>query len=168
MKIKLIVAHDENLGIGKNNDLMWHLPRDMKFFKDSTLDHVVIMGRKNYDSIPLKYRPFSNRLNVILSRNTAFEAEGCLTFTSLSQSLDYFKEEKKRDIYIIGGGQIYKEALALGVVEEMYITTVHHKFDADTFFPKLELKDWTEELLFEQEVDERHQYSFTVNRYYKS
>lgn len=167
MNIKLIVAMDLDRGIGKNNDLMWHLPADMKFFKDSTLGQIVVMGRKNYDSIPEKYRPLSDRLNVVLSRNSDFKAENCLVFTSLEDCLDHFKDEQERAIFIIGGGQIYREALQLGVVSEMLITFVNHRFDADTFFPEFDRSAWNEELVFEHPVDEKNQHSFVVKRFLK-
>ena len=82
MKVALIVAMDQEQGIGKNNDLMWHLPVDMKFFKETTNGHIVVMGRKNFDSIPERFRPLSNRENVILTHNATFQAEGCLVFHS--------------------------------------------------------------------------------------
>ena len=86
MKVSLIVAMDRSRGIGKNNDLMWHLPKDMNFFKTSTENQIVVMGRKNYDSIPEKYRPLPNRENVILTRNASFTANGCRVFNSLSDA----------------------------------------------------------------------------------
>ena len=86
MQIQLIVAMDSERGIGKNNDLMWHLAADMRFFKETTSGHIVVMGRKNWDSIPTKYRPLSNRENVVLTRNTDFSAEGATVFHSLEQS----------------------------------------------------------------------------------
>jgi len=82
MKVSLIVAIDLEGGIGKNNDLMWHLPSDMKFFKETTKNQIVVMGRKNFDSIPEKYRPLPNRLNVILTRNKNFTADNCLVYHS--------------------------------------------------------------------------------------
>jgi dihydrofolate reductase len=80
MKVRLIVAMDNERGIGKNNDLMWHLPADMKFFKETTLGHIVVMGRKNFDSIPERFRPLVGRENVVLTRNTAYSAENCQVF----------------------------------------------------------------------------------------
>ncbi|MFT5780437.1 MAG: dihydrofolate reductase, partial [Crocinitomicaceae bacterium] len=110
MKVALIVAMDLEWGIGRNNDLMWHLPKDMRFFKDSTAEQIVVMGRKNYDSIPEKYRPLPNRENVILTRNIKFQAEGCTVFHSLEEALAHYKEEEKRTVFIIGGGEIYRQA----------------------------------------------------------
>ena len=118
MFISLIVAMDSERGIGRNNDLMWHLPKDMRFFRETTLDNIVIMGRKNYDSIPLKYRPLDRRENVILSRNKNFKAENCKVYHSLNDAVDSFKSETEKTVFIIGGGQIYKEALELDLVSE--------------------------------------------------
>ena len=111
MKVALIVAIDAERGIGKNNDLMWHLPNDMKFFKETTQNQIVVMGRKNYDSIPEKYRPLPNRLNVVLTRNEDFQAPDCEVFTSLEACFEHFKNETERTVFIIGGGEIYKMAL---------------------------------------------------------
>lgn len=165
MQVSLIVAMDANRGIGKNNDLMWHLPADMNFFKETTKGQIVVMGRKNYDSIPEKYRPLPNRLNVILTRNKDFKAENCLVFNSLNDCLDHFKDEKVRKVFIIGGGEIYKMALDSGCLNEMYITYVDGVFDADTFFPQFNESEWTSQILTEQSIDEKHEYSFVV-RYY--
>jgi dihydrofolate reductase len=166
MKIKLIVAMDINRGIGKDNDLMWHLPSDMRFFKETTLNQIVVMGRKNYESIPEKFRPLPNRENVILTRNQDFIAENCLIFNSVRDVIVHYKTDRTgRDIFIIGGGQIYKEVLDLDVIDEMYITHVEHSFDADTFFPEIDLKNWKVESLLKKEIDDKNQYAFEVKRY---
>jgi dihydrofolate reductase len=166
MKIKLIVAMDINRGIGKDNDLMWHLPSDMRFFKETTLNQIVVMGRKNYESIPEKFRPLPNRENVILTRNQDFIAENCLIFNSVRDVIVHYKTDRSgRDIFIIGGGQIYKEVLDLDVIDEMYITHVEHSFDADTFFPEIDLKNWKVESLLKKEIDDKNQYAFEVKRY---
>ena len=120
MKVSLIVAMDLERGIGKDNDLMWHLPEDMKFFKETTLGQIVVMGRKNYDSIPKKYRPLPKRENVILTRNTDFTAEGCTIFNSMEACMEAYKNETERTVFIIGGGEIYKLALEKDYVDELY------------------------------------------------
>ena len=165
MKVSLIVAMDKNRGIGKNNDLMWHLPNDMRFFKETTAHHLVVMGRKNYDSIPEKYRPLPNRKNIILTRNSSFEAKDCDVFNSLGDALSAYANEAEKTIFIIGGGQIYTLALEEGVVDEMFITHIDGDYDADTFFPEFDNSEWRKELLFRQEIDDRHKNSFEVFRY---
>lgn len=167
MKVSIVVAMDLDRGIGKNNDLMWNLPVDMKFFKETTQNHVVVMGRKNYDSIPEKYRPLPNRENAVLTRNTDFEASGCLVFHSLQNCLNHYKNDSKRTIFIIGGGEIYRLALELNAVDEMYITHVNKRFGADTFFPEFNLKEWQVTTVLEQAADDRHEASFTVLHYTK-
>lgn len=167
MKLSLIVAVDEQFGIGKNNDLMWHLPADMRFFKETTSNHIVVMGRKNYESIPERFRPLPNRENVVLSRSADFQAAGCTVFSSLQACLDHYATEADRTVFIIGGGQIYQEALTLEDLNEMYITHVHHSYDADVFFPEMNLSDWKKTVLLEHAADEKHAVSFTICRYDK-
>jgi dihydrofolate reductase len=165
MKVSLIVAMDAKRGIGKNNDLMWHLPADMNFFKETTKNQIVVMGRRNYDSIPEKYRPLPNRLNVILTRNKEFQAENCLVFNSLKDCLTHFENENERKVFIIGGGEIYKMALDANCLDEMFITYVDGVFDADTFFPVINPNEWK---LVEKEYhpkDDKHQYDFTYETY---
>lgn len=167
MKVSLIVATDLNRGIGKNNDLMWHLPSDMQFFKKTTTNHIVVMGRKNFESIPERFRPLPNRENVILTRNPAYHAENCLVFNSLEACFDHFKKETEKTIFIIGGGEIYAEALNSGKIQEMFITTVNHVFDADTFFPAISENDWKLETIQKVSADEKNPYDFVIKRYFK-
>lgn len=162
----LIVAMDKNHGIGKNNDLMWHLPRDMRFFKSTTENQVVIMGRKNYDSIPEKYRPLSNRQNVIITRNKLFNAPNCLVFHTLDEALNHFVNDD-REIFIIGGGEIYKIAMNIEGLDKMYITNVNGVFNADTFFPSFDKSSWNQEEIMSQELDDKHNYTFKTYIYTK-
>jgi dihydrofolate reductase len=164
-KVSLIVAMDRNRGIGRDNDLMWHLPNDMRFFKETTENQIVVMGRKNYDSIPEKYRPLPNRENVILTKNTSFEASNCSVFHSLDAALSAYQSDKNRKFFIIGGGQIYKLALEAKILEEMFITHIDGNYDADTFFPDFNESDWNKELLMSQAIDEKHRHGFKVFRY---
>jgi dihydrofolate reductase len=165
MKVSLIVAMDSNRGIGKNNDLMWHLPADMNFFKETTKNQIVVMGRKNYDSIPEKYRPLPNRLNVILTRNKDFKADNCLVFNTFDDCLTHFEQENERKVFIIGGGEIYKMALDSNFLNEMFITYVDGVFDADTFFPEFDEQAWKSALIGAQEIDEKHAFSFKIYQY---
>ena len=166
-KFSLIVAMDREHGIGKNNDLMWHLPRDMRFFKSTTEKQVVIMGRKNYDSIPEKYRPLSDRLYVIITRNQDFRAPDCMIFHSLEEALNHF-ENDSREIFIIGGGEIYKMAMYIRGLSQMYITHVNGVFNADTFFPDFDKSSWVKEELIQQSIDEKHEYTFETFLYTRS
>ena len=156
MKASLIVAVSQNGVIGKDNDLIWHLPKDMKFFKDTTMGHHVIMGRKNFESIPHKYRPLPNRTNVIITRNSDYKAEGCLVVNSVEEALEVAKQNGDTHPFIIGGGQIYKLALENNLVDKIYLTKVHHSFDGDTFFPELN-PDWIELKREDYFKDDNHQ-----------
>lgn len=165
MKIAIIVAMDMNRGIGKNNDLLWHLPADMKFFKETTTDNIVVMGRKNYESIPEKYRPLPHRENVILTRNKDFKAEGCHVFHSFDEVLTHYADEEDRTMFIIGGGEIYKEALDKDIVDEMYITKVEKAYEADTFFPEINLRDWRRSKIMTMPEDKQHEAEFDIWKY---
>ena len=163
MKVSLIVAVSENGVIGKDNDLIWHLPKDMKFFKETTQGHHVIMGRKNFESIPHKFRPLPNRTNVIITRQSDYKAEGCLVVNSVEESIEIAKQNGDTEPFIIGGGQIYKIALEQNLVDRIYLTRIHHPFEGDTFFPELN-SDWEELKREDRYADEKnkHNYSFIV------
>src|SRR5690554_1991376 len=124
MKMVIIVAKDNRNGIGKENDLPWHLPADMKFFKETTTGHIVLMGRKNYESIPERFRPLPNRLNIILTRDKSFQAEDCLVLHSINEVINWkaTQENDNRTLFVIGGGEIFQQFLAADYVDEMYIT----------------------------------------------
>jgi dihydrofolate reductase len=159
MKVSLIVAASENGVIGKDNDLIWHLPNDMRFFKETTLNHHVIMGRKNFESIPHKYRPLPNRTNIVITRQTDYKANGSVVVNSVEAALEIAKENGDKEPFIIGGGQIYKLALEANLVDRIYLTKIHHTFDGDTFFPELNNK-WKELNKTVNKADEKHAYDY--------
>ena len=159
--VSLIVAMDQEGGIGKSNSLMWRLPGDMKFFKETTLNKVVIMGRKTYDSLPSAFKPLPQRTNIVITRDQSFSADGCLIYYSLESAIHSFK-----DIFIIGGGMLYAEALQNDLVDQMFITSVQGTFGADTFF-SFDKSNWNEELLLEQAADEKHSHGFSISKYTK-
>jgi dihydrofolate reductase len=165
--LSMIAALDAANGIGKNNDLMWNLPADMQFFKETTKGHVVIMGRKNYDSIPEKFRPLPGRKNVILSRQPDFEAPGCLVFSSLADCLQQLQLEEGQKAFVIGGAQIYALALESGLVNEIFLTHIDKVYSADTFFPDFDVSSYQKSLLFEQTLDDKHEANFEVYQYTK-
>jgi dihydrofolate reductase len=160
MKVSLIVAAAENGVIGKDNDLIWHLPNDMKFFKETTLEHHVIMGRKNFESIPHKYRPLPNRTNIVITRQSGYKAEGCIVVNSVEAALEIAKENEDKEPFIIGGGQIYKLALEANLIDKIYLTKINHTFDGDTFFPELE-NEWKEVERIDCKADEKHAYGYS-------
>lgn len=146
----IIVAVDQNNGIGKENELMWHMPADMRFFRETTTGHCVITGRKNYESIPPKFRPLEDRTNIIVTRNKEFSAEeGTEVFHSIEEGIAFAKGTGEKELFIIGGGQIYKECMEKGLVDKMYVTHIAALFDADTFFPEIKEEHWkkTDEFL---------------------
>lgn len=166
MKVSLIVAVAENGVIGKDNDLIWNLPKDMRFFKETTWGHHVIMGRKNFESIPERYRPLTNRTNVVITRQNNFQAEGCVVVNSLEAALEVAQHNSDYEPFIIGGGQIYKLALEGNFVDKIYFTKVHNSFEGDTFFPELSDK-WKEVNRKDYEADEKHAYNFSIITYEK-
>ncbi|WP_299203864.1 dihydrofolate reductase [Brumimicrobium sp.] len=163
MKCALIVAMGKHREIGKDNDLLWKLPRDMKFFKETTQGHTVVMGRKNWESIPEKFRPLPNRKNIVISRNADYKAEGATLITDLKELSQHIEEGQK--CFIIGGAQIYQLALEQDMIDEMYVTLVKETFEADTFFPFVNWENWEEEDILEFEKDEKNPYSFIIKKY---
>lgn len=165
MKISLIVAVAENGVIGKDNSLPWHLPRDMKFFKDTTMGHCVIMGRKNYDSIPLKYRPLEGRTNIIVTRQKDLKAEGCLVVNSIEEGLEIARNKNEKEVFIIGGAEIFRQALA--IADKIYYTRIHHPFEGDVYFPQLDEKKWKLISREDNGTDEKNKYPFSFCVYEK-
>ena len=160
MKVSLIVAVSQNGMIGKDNDLIWHLPKDMKFFKDTTMGHHVIMGRKNFESIPHKFRPLPNRTNIIITRQSDYKAEDSIVVNSVEEALKVAKSNGENEAFIIGGGQIYKLALEANLIDRIYLTRIHHSFDGDTFLPELS-SDWEEVNREDCFKDDNHKYDYS-------
>ncbi len=167
MIVSLIVAVAENRVIGKDNDLIWSLPEDMRHFKRTTAGKLIITGRKNYESIPARFRPLPNRINYVLTRNSEYQADGCELFSSLTDALSAAKETGLEEIFIIGGGQIYKEAVENDLVDRLYITHVRSNFEGDTFFPEIDWSKWETKFSEEFPADEKHAVPFTISTYFK-
>lgn len=125
------------------------------------------MGRKNWNSIPDKYRPLSNRLNAVVSRDPAFSDEGCVAYTSVEDAINAYISDE-RDTYIIGGGQIYKYALDNDLVDEMLITKIDQDFEGDTYFPEFNEEQWSSEMIMDHPIDEKNKHSFKVWKYTKN
>ncbi|HZW78695.1 MAG TPA: dihydrofolate reductase [Flavobacteriaceae bacterium] len=153
--IVLIAAAGENNELGKNNDLLWHLPDDFKRFKKITSHHFIIMGRKTFESLP---GVLPNRVHIVLTKDKKYAAEGAVVVHSMDEALR--KAQSKKDIFIIGGGDIFKKSMK--IADKIELTRVHAKFDdADTFFPEISENEWKLEHSENHEKDEKHQYSFT-------
>lgn len=136
--LSIIVAITQDFGIGINNDLLIHIPGDLKRFKEITTGHTVIMGRKTLMSLP-KW-PLVNRRNVVLTTDKNAKFDGCDVYNSTGDVLDAIKDEK--EAFIIGGGKVYETFLPH--VEKLYLTIVHKSIDADTYFPKIDREEWDE------------------------
>lgn len=158
MTIKLIVAVDIKNGIGKNNLLPWYLPADLKYFKSITSGHPIIMGRKTFDSIG---KVLPNRKNIIISRQANLDIPGAIIAGSLEKSLELCQSEEH--VFVIGGAQIFQQALPLA--DLIYLTLIHHDFDADVFFPKIDRNEWKEEDCLRNEPDEKNPYPYSFIRY---
>jgi len=156
--ITVIAAVAENNALGKENQLLWHLPDDFKRFKTLTSGHFIIMGRKTFESFP---KPLPNRTHVIISRQAKYQPEGCIVVNSLEQAIEACP--KTEEVFIIGGGEIYRQSIA--VADKLDLTKVHATFEADTHFPEIDLSQW--QLVFEEyhPKDERHDFAFTFQTY---
>lgn len=165
--VKLIVAKGNNNAIGKNNDLIWHLPADMRFFTKVTKGNIVIMGRKNWESIPLKYRPLSNRINAVITHNHQFYHSDCDIFYSVEEAIKHYSTKSDKEIFIIGGAQIYKYCLDNYLIDEMLITVIHQEFEADAFFPKFDETKWKKELQIDYKKDNKNPYNFEIFKFSK-
>ncbi|KYG76573.1 dihydrofolate reductase [Roseivirga echinicomitans] len=160
----IVVAISENYAIGKDNDLLWRLPDDFKFFKTVTSGNHILMGRKTYESLG---KPLPNRTSVVITRNKDFEMpEGHVVTHSLEEALAYCEKQGLSECMIIGGGKIYTEAIEKGLVDRMLITEVEAVIEgADTFFPKFDKSEWKEEGREHHEADEKHKYAFDFVTY---
>lgn len=155
-EIAIIAAIAENKAIGKDNRLLWHLSEDLKRFKRLTTGHTVVMGKKTYYSLPV--RPLPNRRNLVITDVPDEQIEGCVMAYSIDDAIA--KMDEDRENFIIGGGSVYRQFLPLA--DRLYITNVHHSFEADTFFPDIDMSQWR--LAEESEVyapDDKNPYSFS-------
>ena len=139
MTISAIVAAAKNQVIGSGNQIPWHLPHDFKYFKRTTLNHHIIMGRKNYESIG---KPLPKRTNVVITRNPFYISTGCIVVHSLEEALNVAHENGEDEAFIIGGGVIYE--LAMPFIDRIYITDVDLEVEGDVFFPAIDLEIWKE------------------------
>ncbi|MEC4004651.1 dihydrofolate reductase [Flavobacterium sp. SUN052] len=158
--ITLIAAAAENNALGKDNQLVWHLPNDFKRFKEITSGHYIIMGRKTFESFP---KPLPNRTHIIITRQHHYKVENCIVVNSIEKALEV--APKNETIFIIGGAEIYNQSIDFG--DKIELTRVHANFEADAYFPEIDLKKWN--LIFEEKhfKDEKHNFDFTFQTYVK-
>jgi dihydrofolate reductase len=160
--ITIIAAIAKNNALGKNNDLIWHLPADLKRFKRITTGHHIIMGRKTFESIG---KPLPNRTTIIITRNKDYYKDGCLIAHSLEEALEMTEDDDK--IFVIGGEQIYSYAIKNNLVDYLDITHVHHEFEADAFFPEIDATIWESIEREDFEADEKNKFNYSFVRYKK-
>lgn len=154
--LSLIAAMAKNQVIGVNNTMPWYLPTDLKRFKQLTLNHAVIMGRKTFESLK---KPLVDRQNIVVSKDTEFQAAGCDIFTSLEAAIDQLSSDVEN--FVIGGGQIFE--ICLPMVDKLYLSQIHKDFEGDTWFPKIDFNLF--ELIFDQHVHaDKHPYDFKIWR----
>ncbi len=155
MKISLVVAASDNNAIGKDNQLLWHLPKDMRFFKNTTWALPILMGRKTFESLGNKVLP--GRLNIIITRQANKQYEGAKVVASLEEAIELAKQNDYKELMVIGGGEIY--SMAMPLAQTIYLTRVHTTIEGDTYFPELG-KEWVKESSEPQLADEKHAFNF--------
>lgn len=158
--LKILVAFDENRVIGKNNTLIWHLPADLKRFKSLTTGHVIIMGRKTFESIG---KPLPNRTTIVISRQADLQIEGVIIAHSVEEAILKAKSITREDIFIVGGAEIY--ALSLALADQILVTQLHDIFEGDAYFPEIPLASWE---ITEKErgiTDEKNAYQYSYITY---
>ena len=158
--LTIIAAAAENNALGKDNDLVWHLPDDFKRFKKLTTGHHIIMGRKTFESFP---QPLPNRTHVVITRQQDYDNENCIVVHNLKDALAFASIDEQP--FIIGGGEIYKQALKYAQTIEL--TVVDAEFDGDTYFPEFDTTIWKEVERTHHATDEKHKYAFDFIRYQK-
>lgn len=156
MIVSLIVAMEKDRGIGRDNRLPWHLGDDLYLFKKNTMGHHLVMGRKTYESIG---RPLPGRKMIVLSRQADFTAPGILNAASLEEALQIARQAQDDEVFIIGGGEVFAQALPLA--GRIYLTQVHARIACDTFFPEIDLDHWQVRRECFQPKDEQNDYPFT-------
>lgn len=153
MSLSYIVAMDIQQAIGLNNALPWRLPAELAYFKKTTMNHTILMGRKTYESIG---KPLPNRTNVILTQNKDYEAEGCVIVHSVEEALELAKNQ---EVFVIGGAEVFQ--LFMPLVERLYITLIEHEFEADTFFPEFDIEEWVLQSSEEGIKDDKNPYDYS-------
>ena len=157
MIISLLVAAAENNAIGKNNQLLWHLPNDMKFFKNTTWGMPMIMGRKTFESIGSK--PLAGRQNIVITRQKGWHIDGIIPAKDFETAMEITGRMDVKELFVIGGGEIYRQVIDQAY--RIYLTRVHAEFDADVFFPVINEKEWTLVSNQDHPADEKHAYAYS-------
>lgn len=159
----MIAAMGSNRVIGKDNDIPWHLPDDFRFFKETTKGHHVIMGRKNWESLPPAFQPLPSRPNIVITRQQNYHAEGAIVVSSLEEALKLSEENNESEAFIIGGGEIYR--MGLNHADTIYLTEINGAFDGQVTFPEFSSKEWMEVERVHHPTDSKHKFSFDFVTY---
>lgn len=158
--ISMIVAYAKNNIIGNHGQMPWSIPADLAYFKKTTMGSPIIMGRVTWESLG---RPLPGRLNIVISRNSDYALEGAELVSDLKSAINLAKEKAPdQDIFIIGGGQIYAEALDSGLADKVYATEIHHNIEGDTAFPELDMSIWKEISREPQPIDNNYDFDFVI------
>lgn len=165
MIVSMIAAMGSNRVIGKDNDIPWHLPDDFKFFKHTTKGHHVIMGRKNWESLPHSFQPLPDRPNIVITRQDDYHPEGAQVVKSLEDALQIARDNEEDEAFIIGGGEIYR--MGLDLADRIYLTEINGAFEGQVTFPEFDKNSWKEESRVHHPTDDRHKYSFDFVVYSK-
>ncbi|MEO6538785.1 MAG: dihydrofolate reductase [Ferruginibacter sp.] len=160
--ISLLVAAAENNTIGKDNKLLWHLPKDMRFFKNTTWGMVVIMGRKTYEAVD---KPLPGRVNIVITTQAGWQRENVQVAGNIDDALEQAAATNCKEIFIIGGGEIYKQSME--IADKIYMTRVHATLNGDTFFPVIDETKWVLKENINFEADEKHAYAFSFQQWIK-
>ena len=163
MKLSIVAAVANNNVIGNENQLVWHLPADMKHFKNLTMGHTLIMGRKTFESIG---KPLKGRTTIVLTRQNDYDAQGCLTASSLKEATRMLKD-KKEEVFVVGGAEIYEQAMDLYHTRRIYLTRIFATFDGDTFFPEIDPEKWELIERVDFSPDEKNNYTYAFMTYKK-
>lgn len=160
--LSLLVAADEGNVIGKDNQLPWHLPNDLKYFKNLTWGLPIVMGRKTFESIG---KPLPGRTNIVITRNKAYAADGIVAVHTIEAALDIAQQKGAREIFVIGGAEIFNSVF--NQAHRIYLTRIHHRFEGDVFFPELN-KDWQLVKKHQQQADDKNAYAHTFQVWERS
>ncbi len=162
MKLSLVAAVANNNVIGSENRLLWHMPADLKHFKDLTMGHTLIMGRKTFESIG---KPLKGRKTIVVTRNKDFDAQGCQIVHSIRDAVKAVKAEK--EVFVAGGSEIYAQTIGLYHTRRLYITRIYANFDGDAFFPEIDPGKWELKEMEEHEANEKNKYPYAFMTYKK-
>lgn len=160
MNIAFVVAASENNIIGRDNKLPWHLPNDLKFFKNTTWAMPIIMGRKTFESFS---KALPGRTNIVITRQADWKADGVVVVNNLEQALEAASVTDAKEAFIIGGGDIFRQSWP--IADKIYITRVHAEFEGDVFFPVITENEWQLESDIKFEADEKHQYDYSFQQW---